>query len=70
VEDVANDAMSALFLAVEEATEEAILNSLFMARTTQGRDGHVVEALPLDAVMSILAKYGRHADIDACKWTQ
>jgi D-aminopeptidase len=47
-EDVANDAMSPLFLAVEEATEEAILNSLFMAETTVGRDGHVAEALPLD----------------------
>jgi D-aminopeptidase len=67
VEDVANDAMSPLFLAVEEATEEAILNSLFMARTTQGRDGHVAEALPLDRVMSILARHGRHADIDGCK---
>jgi D-aminopeptidase len=67
VEDVANDAMSPLFLAVEEATEEAILNSLFMARTTQGREGRVVEALPLDKVMSIMATYGRHANTDGCK---
>ena len=67
VEDVANDAMSPLFLAVEEATEEAILNSLFMASTTRGREGRVVEALPLDKVVPILARYGRQATIDGCK---
>ncbi len=44
---LANDATSPLFLAVIEATEEAIYNSLFKATTTSGR-GRTVEALPLD----------------------
>lgn len=45
-----NDDMSALFLAVIEATEEAIINSLFAAETMQGKAGRVVEALPVDRV--------------------
>src|SRR5688572_27702394 len=52
-----NDAMSPLFLAVIEATEEAIYNSLFKATTTTGR-GHTVEALPLDRTLEILRKHG------------
>ena len=52
-----NDAMSPLFLAVIEATEEAIYNSLFKATTTTGR-GHSVEALPLDRTLEILRKHG------------
>jgi D-aminopeptidase len=50
--------MSPLFLAVIEATEEAIYNSLFRATTTKGR-GHTVEALPLDRTIEILHKHGR-----------
>jgi D-aminopeptidase len=52
-----NDAMSPLFLAVIEATEEAIYNSLFRAQTMTGR-GHTVPALPLDQTLEILRKYG------------
>jgi D-aminopeptidase len=52
-----NDETSPLFLAVVEATEEAIINSLFMATTTRGFAGHVVEALPLDRTLEILKKY-------------
>lgn len=54
---VGNDAMSPLFLAVIEATEEAIYNSLFRATTTTGR-GRTVEALPLDATLAILKRHG------------
>jgi D-aminopeptidase len=53
---LANEAMSPLFLAVIEATEEAIYNSLFRATTTTGR-GHTVEALPIDRTLEILKKY-------------
>jgi D-aminopeptidase len=53
-----NDAMSPLFEAVVEATEEAIYNSLFKATTVTGRDGHRVEALPIDKTVEILKKYG------------
>ena len=52
-----NEAMSPLFLAVIEATEEAIYNSLFRATTTMGR-GHTVEALPIDRTVEILRKHG------------
>ena len=53
---LSNEAMSPLFLAVIEATEEAIYNSLFRATTTSGR-GHTVEALPIDRTLEILKKY-------------
>lgn len=52
-----NDAVSPLFLAVIEATEEAIYNSLFQAITVTG-NGRTVEALPLDRTLEILSKYG------------
>jgi D-aminopeptidase len=54
---LSNDAMSPLFLAVIEATEEAIYNSLFKATTVTGK-GHTVEALPLDRTVEILRKHG------------
>ena len=53
---LSNDAMSPLFLAVIEATEEAIYNSLFRATTTTGR-GHTVEALPIDRTLEILKRH-------------
>ena len=55
---VGNDAMSPLFQGVIEATEEAILNSLFKATTVSG-NGRTVEALPIDRVREILKKFGR-----------
>src|SRR5262249_24735639 len=55
---VGNDAMSPLFEAVVEATEEAIYNSIFKATTVTGRDGHRVEALPIEKTVEILRKYG------------
>jgi D-aminopeptidase len=52
-----NDAMSPLFVAVIEATEEAVYNSLFRAETTTGR-GRTVEALPVDKTLEILKRHG------------
>jgi D-aminopeptidase len=52
-----NDETSPLFLAAVEATEEAIINSLFMATTTRGMAGRVVDALPIARTMEILKKY-------------
>ena len=49
-----NEAMSPLFLAAAEAAEEAILNSLFKAVRTEGKDGHVSEALPLERLKDLL----------------
>lgn len=48
------DRMSPLFLAAAEASEEAILNSLFKATTMEGKDGRKEEALPLDKVKAIM----------------
>lgn len=53
--ELTNEAVSPLFLAVIEATEEAILNSLFYAQTTEGHQGKV-EALPLEKVKNLLQK--------------
>ena len=59
VQVVANDAISPLFLAVIEATEEAIYNSLFRATTVTGKDKRTVEALPIEQTLTILRKYSR-----------
>ncbi len=56
-EVVRNDAMSPLFMAAIESTEEAILNSLFMSETMEGRDGHQTPGLPVDKVKKIMADY-------------
>ncbi|MHC5066016.1 MAG: DmpA family aminopeptidase [Planctomycetota bacterium] len=55
-EVLSNGAMSPLFRAAAEATEEAILNSMFKAVTTEGRDGNKVDALPIDKVQEILGR--------------
>jgi len=54
-----DDALSPLFDAVIETTEEAILNSLFRATTVRGRAGRVAEALPVERVRELLRRYGR-----------
>jgi len=54
--ELMNDDMSALFEGVVEATEEAIYNSLFMATSVTQR-GRTVEAIPLDRVREVLARY-------------
>ena len=53
-QELRNDKMTPLFEAVNEATEEAILNSLFKSKTVTGKDGHTVEKLPMGKVMEIL----------------
>ena len=55
-EELANESMSGLFEAAVEATEEAIYNSLFEATTVTG-SGHTADAIPLDKVREVLAKY-------------
>lgn len=57
--EVRNDDMSPLFLATIESTEEAILNSLFAAKTITGRDGHTIKSLPIDKVMELMRKYNK-----------
>ncbi len=51
-----NGEVSPLFLAAIEATEEAIINSLFAAKDMEGRNGHAVNALPKETVQKWLEK--------------
>jgi D-aminopeptidase len=51
--------MNALFLAVVECVEEAVLNALCAAETMTGRDGHTSYALPAAAVAD-LVRAARH----------
>jgi D-aminopeptidase len=53
--ELPNDRMTPLFQAVAEATEEAVLNSMFKARTVAGHQG-TIEALPLDRVLPMLKR--------------
>ena len=52
IEDLPNERLSPLFQAVVEATEEAVLNSLFAAETMEG-NGRRIEALPVDEVLRL-----------------
>lgn len=57
IDELNNDELSPLFMAVWEATEEALLNSLFMATDTKGYRGKIVKALPIKQTIEILRKY-------------
>ncbi len=54
-----NDALDPLFIAVVEATEEAIVNALIAARTLAGQGGSCLQAIPHDKLRDVLRKYGR-----------
>ncbi len=57
--ELKNAEVTPLFLATVEATEEAILNSIFMAETMEGHNGSRMEGIPVEEVMEILKKYNR-----------
>ena len=58
--EVLNDeAITPLYQAVVEATEESVINALTMAHTTVGRHGNTVYALPLDRVVKIMKRHGK-----------
>ena len=52
-----NDNLSPLFMAVVEATQEALYNSLLKATTTKGKNGRIVEAVPIEKIVDICKKY-------------
>jgi D-aminopeptidase len=56
-EQLANSKMDPLFVAVVEATEEAVYNSLFKATAVTGRDNHRCEALPIERTLEICRKH-------------
>jgi D-aminopeptidase len=53
-----DSALDPLFVAAIDVTEEAILNSLFMAGTVTGFRGHVRRGVPLDRVLSLCSARG------------
>jgi D-aminopeptidase len=58
--DMLNDgAITPLFWAAIESTEEAIYNALVAAETMTGRDGITAHALPHDRLLEVMARYGR-----------
>jgi len=61
-QELRNDAISPLFQAVIEATEEAIINALLMAEDTTGKGGYVAHSIDHQLLKSLLSKYGRITD--------
>ena len=57
--ELRNDELDLLFQAVAEATEEAIINSLFAAETVKVKKNLPVQALPVDETLRIMKKYNR-----------
>ena len=51
---VQNDNMTPIFMATIEATEEAIINSLFAAKDTKTYKGTTIKALPVDKVLEMV----------------
>lgn len=51
--------IDALYQAVMEATEEAVVNALFKAETTIGREGNTLHALPVQQTLDLMRQYGR-----------
>ncbi len=59
VQMLPNDSINPLFEAVEQATEEAIVNALVAAQTMTGANGITAEAIPHDKLQQVLKKYNR-----------
>ncbi|MEO2016766.1 MAG: P1 family peptidase [Fuerstiella sp.] len=53
-----DDQLSPLFQAVRDATEEAVINSLLQAVTTEGHAGRKVDAIDPDQVIDVCRRYG------------
>jgi D-aminopeptidase len=56
---LSNDAVTPLFMATIEASEEAIINSMLKAETMKGKSGRTIEALPLEELKKVFLKYNR-----------
>jgi D-aminopeptidase len=61
VELVDDEYLDPFFGAVVDATEAAVLDSLFRADTVEGRDGHIVPGLPIERTLELLRAAGRLA---------
>lgn len=58
VHEFSDETLNNLFNATVEATEEAILNSMFTSDTMVGRDNNIVHGLPIPEVIQIMNRYG------------
>jgi len=58
LKELPNAAISPIFQAAVEATEESIYNALLKAKTVSGHRG-TIEAISIDAVIEVMRKYGR-----------
>ena len=56
--------MTPLFLGAIEATEEAIINSLFAAKTMSGIDNHQSKSIPIEEVIRLMKKHNSIHAID------
>ena len=61
VRQLDDEYLDPFFGAVVDATEAAVLDAMFRADTVEGRDGHVVPALPVDIAVQLLERAGRLA---------
>lgn len=52
---LADGSIDPVFTAVVDASEEAVVNALFVADTVTGRDGHTAPGLPVEQVLALLA---------------
>ena len=59
LDELPNDLINPLFEATVQATEEAIINAMVAAETTEGINGNKAYALPHKLVIDILKKYNR-----------
>lgn len=59
IEEFPNDLINPLFEGTVQAVEEAIINAMTAAETMEGINGNKAYALPHEAVMRVLRKYGR-----------
>lgn len=64
VPDFQEKTINALFQAVTECVEEAVLNSIFKADTMIGKDDTIVHSLPIKEVVEIMKRYGYDDLID------
>ena len=65
---IGNNDMNTLFQAVEEATQEAIYNALFMAEDMTGNHGNEAKAIPLDKVVELMEEYNMLNLNERLKW--
>jgi D-aminopeptidase len=59
VDELPNDLINPLFEATVQAVEEAIINAMIAAETTEGINGNKSYALPHKLVIDVLKKYNR-----------